>query len=121
MRKSIATFRAVIFAAILFAMSASSLAASDDAAKGEEIFFKRKGSGVGNCIACHATAGADSPGNLGPPIFGVKERFPNRDDLRARLWDPTQFNPISAMPPFGKHGILNAEEIEHLLDFLYTL
>lgn len=90
--------------------------------EGKIIAFTRKGeSGVGNCLACHAIAGGESPGNMGPPLVNVKQRFPNRADLKARLFDPTVFNPISAMPPFGKHLILTDEEIEKVMDFLYTL
>ncbi|MCH9705028.1 MAG: sulfur oxidation c-type cytochrome SoxX [Proteobacteria bacterium] len=95
---------------------------ADSVAEGNEIAFKRKGkAGVGNCLACHAIAGGNAPGNMGPPLVSIKARFPNRDDLRQRLYDPTQFNPISAMPPFGKHGILTEAEIEKVVDFLYTL
>ena len=91
-------------------------------AAGKEIAFTRKGkSGVGNCIACHALADGESPGNMGPPLINVKQRFPNREDLRARLYDATAFNPISAMPPFGKHRILTEDEIERVIDYLYTL
>ena len=111
---------------IAFAIGAASLAVApafaDSVAEGKEIAFKRKGSsGVGNCLACHAIAGGESPGNMGPPLVAVQARFPNRDDLRARLYDSTEFNPISAMPPFGKHGILTEAEIEKVIDFLYTL
>lgn len=89
---------------------------------GKEIVFRRKGkSGVGNCLACHAIAGGDSPGNMGPPLVLIKQRFPQRDLLRSRIYDATQFNPISAMPPFGKNRILTEGEIEYIIDFLYTL
>ena len=97
-------------------------ARADDAAEGKKIAFKRKGkTGVGNCLACHAISGGESPGNMGPPLVGMKARFPNRADLRGRLYDPTELNPLSAMPPFGKHGILTEAEIEKVIDFLYTL
>ena len=89
---------------------------------GKEIAFRRSGEvGVGNCLACHAMEGAESPGNMGPPLLAIKLRFPERDRLRRQVYDATEFNPISAMPPFGKHGILTEEEIELVLDFLYTL
>lgn len=98
------------------------IALADSIAEGKKISVTRKGKqGVGNCIACHAIVGADSPGNMGPPLVAIKQRFPNRDDLRKRLYDPTDFNPISAMPPFGKHEILTADEIEKVIDYLYTL
>ena len=91
-------------------------------AAGNEIAFRRKGEvGVGNCLACHAIAGGESPGNMGPPLVGIKLRFPDREKLRRQIHDATEFNPISAMPPFGRHGILTEEEIELVMDFLYTL
>ncbi len=77
--------------------------------------------GAGNCIACHAIAGGEAPGNMGPPLSNIQDRFPNRADLRSRLWDPTMTNPISAMPPFGKHGILTDKQLDDLVAFLYTL
>ena len=94
-------------------------AAAADIENGRKIISK---SGGGNCIACHVIAGGgESPGNMGPPLVAVKQRFPDRDDLRARVWDATVFNPISSMPPFGKHRILSEEQIDDVVDFLYTL
>lgn len=91
-------------------------------AAGKDIAFRRSGDqGVGNCLACHAIAGGESPGNMGPPLIAIQPRYPDRDRLRRQVFDATEFNPISAMPPFGKHGILTDEEIELVLDFLYTL
>lgn len=117
---------AVRWRALAMALSSLLLFAApvhaDTVAEGKEIAFKRKGkTGVGNCLACHAIVGGESPGNMGPPLVGIKARFPNREDLRLRLYDGTRFNPISAMPPFGKHGILTEKEIEKVIDFLYTL
>ena len=113
---------------LLFLMSALSVVLpvpvvfADSVAEGKKIAFKRKGkTGVGNCLACHVIAGGISPGNMGPPLTHMKARFPNREDLRARLYDPTTVNPISAMPPFGKHRILTEDEIEKVIDYLYTL
>lgn len=89
---------------------------------GKEIAFRNKGkTGVGNCIACHVIVGSESPGDMGPPLVLIQQRFPQRDMLRSRIYDATQFNPISAMPPFGKHGILTESEIEYVIDFLHTL
>ena len=107
------------------AIARESAAGSIDTASvaaGKKIAFTRKGtSGVGNCLACHAIAGGESPGNMGPALVNIRQRFPVRADLKARLYDATVFNPISAMPPFGKHGILTDDEIEKVMDFIYTL
>jgi len=75
----------------------------------------------GNCLACHAIDDGALPGNLGPPLMSMKLRFPDREQLREQIWDATKRNPDTRMPPFGKHGILSAEEIEQVIDYLYTL
>jgi sulfur-oxidizing protein SoxX len=77
----------------------------------------------GNCLACHQFPGdsqADTLANIGPPLLAIRSRFPNRAQLRGRLWDPMQTNPNTVMPPFGKHRILSSEEIELIIDYLYT-
>ncbi|MDM5146891.1 sulfur oxidation c-type cytochrome SoxX [Candidatus Persebacteraceae bacterium Df01] len=113
---------AVMFTLPMLLSSLAIPVLADNVAEGKKIAFQRRGtSGVGNCLACHAIADGESPGNMGPPLVAIKARFPNRNDLRARLYDPTVANPISAMPPFGKHGILTDEEIEKVIDYLYTL
>jgi len=48
-------------------------------------------------------------------------RFPDKAILRAQIWDATQNNPNSRMPPFGKHGILNEAEIDLIVDYIYSL
>ena len=56
-----------------------------------------------------------------PPLISMKQRFPDRARLRAQLADPRQFNRNTVMPPFGAHGILTREEIDQVVEFLYTL
>jgi len=73
----------------------------------------------GNCDACHVVPGAAS-GNIGPALAGVGRRFPD-NELRARVEDPARFNPLTVMPPYGKHEILTREEIEKLIAWLKTL
>ena len=75
----------------------------------------------GNCLACHAIADGKLPGNLGPPLVGMKARFPDKEILRRQIWDASGRNPDSRMPPYGRHGILNREEIELIVEYLYTL
>lgn len=78
----------------------------------------------GNCLACHAApkdATAQTLANIAPPLVMMAERFPDRALLRRQLWDPQQRNPNTVMPPFGKHRILDADEIELIIDYLYTL
>jgi sulfur-oxidizing protein SoxX len=77
----------------------------------------------GNCPACHMFPGdpeADTLANIGPPLLAIRSRFPDRAQLRGRLWDPMQTNPNTVMPPFGRHRILSSDEIELIIDYLYT-
>ena len=75
----------------------------------------------GNCLACHAIADGELPGNIGPPLISMKERFPDADNLRKQIWDATISNPDTRMPPFGRHGILSRDEIDLIVEYLYTL
>ncbi|NTU53592.1 MAG: sulfur oxidation c-type cytochrome SoxX [Chlorobiaceae bacterium] len=75
----------------------------------------------GNCIACHMMGDGEFPGNFGPPLSQMKERYPERSVLRKQIGDATILNPKSIMPPFGKHGIISDTEIDQIIDYLYTL
>ena len=78
----------------------------------------------GNCLACHAMpsdAKAVTSANIGPPLIAIRARFPDREQLRRQLWDARLTNPETVMPPFGKHQILTTEEIDLIVDYLYTL
>tara|TARA_R110002074_G_scaffold338790_2_gene509332 strand:- start:1401 stop:1739 length:339 start_codon:yes stop_codon:yes gene_type:complete len=87
-------------------------------ADGKQIAFDRV---KGNCLACHKIEGGESPGNIGPELSNMKQRYPDRSLLRQRIWDETQFNPFTVMPPFGKHRILTENEIDQVVDFIYSL
>jgi sulfur-oxidizing protein SoxX len=78
----------------------------------------------GNCLACHAmpsNARAVTSANIGPPLVAIRARFPDREQLRRQIWDAGLINPDTVMPPFGKHQILTTDEIELIVDFLFTL
>lgn len=106
----------LIISIIVLTIASSSVIANE--MDGKKIAFDRK---KGNCLACHAMDDGDMPGNIGPPLIVMKARFPDREVLKTQIWDATIKNPISIMPPFGKHQILSDAEIEKLLDYLYTL
>lgn len=89
-----------------------------DVQQGKALTFTRS---KGNCLACHQIKGGDLAGNVGPALVAMKARFPDRDKLFKRIWDETQFNPETVMPPFGRNKILTKEEIRKIVDFLYTL
>ncbi|MYJ52669.1 MAG: sulfur oxidation c-type cytochrome SoxX [Gammaproteobacteria bacterium] len=85
---------------------------------GKKVAFNRQ---KGNCLSCHMMDDGDQPGTQGPPLIAMKLRFPNREDLRARVYKPLEFNPNSIMPPFGLHNILSDGEIDAIVDYLLTL
>lgn len=98
----------------------SGLSATADTAveQGQQLAFDRK---KGNCLACHMMEGGELAGNWGPPLMAMKIRYPNKDDLRAQIWDPTLRNPNTSMPPFGRNGILTDDEIDLVVEFVHSL
>lgn len=86
--------------------------------QGKKIAFDRK---KGNCLACHQIEGGNLPGNIGPPLFNMKQRFPNKEQLKAQIWDASAKNPNTIMPPFGRHEILTEEEIKKVVEYIHSL
>lgn len=112
-----------ISAPVLVACSVLALAALDASAAtaapldGQKLAFGRS---KGNCLTCHVIAGGESPGNVGPELNNMKARFPDRKDLVAIVSDETKRNPLTVMPPFKRNLILTDQEIDAIVDFLYT-
>ncbi len=103
------------------AMVSFSATAADGASaieKGKAAAYDRK---KGNCLACHAMDDGNLPGNIGPPLIAMKARFPDKSKLRAQIWDATVVNPNSIMIPFGRNKVLSEEEIDQIVDYVYTL
>ena len=78
----------------------------------------------GHCIACHQVpegAGPATRADLGPRLTGARMRELGRARLRELIQDPTQANPNTVMPPFGRHRILDAGEIDRLVQYLHAL
>jgi sulfur-oxidizing protein SoxX len=78
----------------------------------------------GHCIACHQLpegAGPATRADLGPRLEGSRMRALGKAGLRDVITDPTRANPDTVMPPFGRHRILDAAEIERLVEFLHAL
>jgi sulfur-oxidizing protein SoxX len=108
-------------AVLLGAMALSpSVAVADQAlaAEGKKLAENRK---KGNCFTCHDYQGAHLAGNIGPPLVAMKARFPDKAKLRAQIWDATQANPHSMMPPFGKYEVLSGKEIDAITEWAWTL
>jgi len=81
----------------------------------------------GNCLACHVMitpkwpAGFPEGGNTAPPFTSMKARFPDKAKLRAQISEPRDANPKTLMPPFGTHKLLSDQQIDDIVEFLYTL
>lgn len=95
-----------------------SMADEDVIAEGKKVAFDRR---KGNCLSCHIMGDGQFPGTHGPPLIFMKQRFPEKAKLRARIWDATAANPNTMMPPFGRHGILSDDEIDKITEYVYTL
>ncbi len=78
----------------------------------------------GHCIACHQLpegVGSPTRASLGPALTGTRMRELRREGIREAIADPTRANPETVMPPFGKHRILDAADIDRLAEFLHAL
>ena len=107
----------VILSILLFAWS-NNPAIADNIEEGKKLTFDRK---KGNCLACHMIDDGELAGNSGPPLIAMKARFPDKEVLFNQIWDPTKNNPNTFMPPFGKHGAITKDEINKIIEYLYTL
>jgi sulfur-oxidizing protein SoxX len=75
-----------------------------------------------NCQSCHQYEGTDQAGTVGPPFSGMKARFSDRKKLYDIIYDAqAALRKDTMMPPFGRNELLAKDEIEKIIDFLYTL
>jgi len=86
--------------------------------QGKEISFDRK---KGNCLACHAIHEGEMTGELGPILIDMKSRYPEKSVLREQIWDASKRNPATSMPPFGRHRMLTEDEIDKVVEYIYSL
>lgn len=119
MKKYIFTALAILVAATGFSRAEEDTVGTEsDFERGKAIAFERR---KGNCLACHVIAGGELAGNYGPPLVLMKVRYPDREKLRAQIWDASIRDQSTRMPPFGRHKILTEEEIDLVVDFVLTL
>lgn len=79
---------------------------------------------LGNCLACHQVpdgAGPATRSDLGPKLEGKRMRELGRAKVRAVIEDPTRDNPETVMPPYGRHRILTAAQIDRIVEYLNAL
>ena len=119
MRSRLRLFVAIVLASAALGLPAltGTAHAQSSVTEGEKLAFDRS---KGNCLTCHDIKGGDAPGNLGPPLADMHKRFPDRSQLVAIIYDETKRNPLTVMPPFGRNLILTEQEINSVVDFLYT-
>lgn len=107
------------FLAAAAAMAAG--AAWAQGADGRELFARPD---KGNCIACHQVPEGQGPAvrsDVGPRLDAARLKGWDRARLRELLDDPMKPNPDTVMPPYGRHRILDAREIERIIDYLHAL
>ena len=115
--------KTVFIFCLIFILSACSLPSrkqhkQQSLAAGKQLSFQ---SDKGNCLACHIIEDGEDPGNIGPALVDIQARFATKLQLKAIIWDATQFNSETSMPPFGKNKILSVEELELVVDYIWTL
>jgi len=86
--------------------------------QGKQLSFQRD---KGNCLACHEIQQGEAAGNIGPRLHNISAKFKTKKQLKAIIWDATQFNKNTSMPPFGKHKILTAKEIDAVVNYIWSL
>ena len=127
----------IIFLAILGALllqgckttpgssAAAPAAATKEAAKPLEMdpkkLFSSSAKGMGNCSACHAIPADEKlvAGDIGPPMIGMKGRFPDIAKLKEAIADQKKFAPDTIMPPFGRNKLLTPEQIDVIAQYIY--
>ncbi|GAB4511593.1 MAG: sulfur oxidation c-type cytochrome SoxX [Sulfuricaulis sp.] len=74
----------------------------------------------GNCMGCHQIAGTSS-GDIATKMENMAKRWPDKAKLREQIFDASKANPNTVMPPFGRHQILTADEIDKVVEFVLSL
>jgi len=115
---------ALAISTAVVAAPVSSVQAAEKAAsaveQGKKLAYSRS---KGNCLACHMAGEGAMPGNIGPALIAMKLRYPDKQKLVDKVWGKpeTQTVPNSMMPAFGQSGILSDDEINKIVDYIYTL
>ena len=81
----------------------------------------------GDCLSCHNVItnawpdGLATSGNISPALSNFASRYRTRTELMDILYDAADKYPDTGMPPYGRHLILNPEELEMVIDFLMDI
>ena len=119
--------------AVDFAIAEPLCGLEGDPQRGRELAADSHG---GNCLAWHAMPipEEDCHGTIGPPLYGVGARN-SAAQLRLRIVDEQQINPMTIMPGFYRDPalanriaedfwgktFLTAQQVEDLVAYLVTL
>ncbi|MGB2130049.1 MAG: sulfur oxidation c-type cytochrome SoxX [Marinobacterium sp.] len=116
--RRLTTLMCVATATALFSGPVAAASQEEMIELGRDVYHNKS---RGNCISCHNINDpiANLPGNQGPMIVAMQQRFPDKRKLRAQVWDATRANPLSIMPPIGKHWILSEDEIDAVVEYIY--
>ncbi len=108
------------FVALSLLLAMPVQASAGNAKKGEKIMKTRK---KGNCISCHYLPKVESPGDIGPNLVEAMQSYTQADRKVVAQWirDARKFNPDTIMPPFGTNKILTPEQIDDVVEYLYSL
>ena len=104
-----------------------------DASRGKKIVSDAH---LGNCLACHQLPipGIEAYGTIGPPLQGIASRL-SEPQIRTRIVDTRNINPMSIMPGFYRNPelinrpgeayrgktFLTAQQVEDVIAYLVTL
>ncbi len=108
----------ILFFALLVSCASMGEVSNERLLQGKTIAFDRN---QGNCLACHKIDDGEMPGNIGPALTRDKIHDKNKKQLHNLIWDASRFNPDTSMPPYGKNKVLNTEDIDKIVDYLWSL
>ena len=116
-----------------FAVAAPLCGLAGDPVRGRALAADRH---AGNCLACHRMPIPEEPfhGTIGPSLHAVGSRY-TAAQLRLRIVDERQINPVTIMPGFYRDPnlanrvanefwgktFLTAQQVEDLVAYLVTL
>ncbi len=110
-----------IVAGLALSAALAATPAAAGAEEGRQLFTRPD---KGNCIACHQVPEGSGPAvksDVGPKLDAARLKGWDRARLRQLLDDPQRMVEGTSKPPYGRHRLLEPQEIEHIIDYLHAL